>query len=223
MVLLLLSGGLLDGDCVSINVEIEPGARLALHNQAATQVHAGYSEQRLSAIVAEDAWFSYVPRALVPHAAADHYATTRVSLAAGARALVADSLSPGRVQFGERFAYRQVRLELDVHSAGELVARERASIQPCAGLRRAQWGSFSHLATAYLVGPSEPPRPADGGDTMRVGATRLARGGWLVRALADRATAVDNLLVDLAAHWWRTCEAPDSGKAQAQVDAANSP
>ena len=201
LVVLLLSGGLLDGDCLSLEVVVEPGARLAVRTQAATQVHAGRSQQQLRAEVGEDGWLSYVPHAVVPHAEADYHAVTHVCLANGSRALLADALSPGRVQFGEHFAYRQVRLDLDVLCAGTLVARERALVRPDKMLQCAQWGQFSHVASAYLLGPGEPPNlPAD--DSMRVGATELARGGWFVRGLAERATALDDLLTGLSAQWW---------------------
>jgi len=201
LVILLLSAGLLDGDCLSLEVVVEPGARLALRTQAATQVHTGKSQQHLRATVAEDAWLSYVPNAVVPHVGADYHAVTTVSLEAGARAFVADALSPGRVLFGEHFAYDQVRLDLDVHSAGTLVARERAVIRPDPALRCAQWGTFSHVASVYLLGPGAPPRLPPP-DRLNAGSTELARGGWLVRALADRATALDDLLAELSLKWW---------------------
>ncbi|MCA1644976.1 MAG: urease accessory protein UreD, partial [Chloroflexi bacterium] len=50
-------------------------------------------------------------------------ALTNVHLEPRARVFLGQSLSPGRVQFGECFAYRQVRLDLDVRCAGKLVAR----------------------------------------------------------------------------------------------------
>jgi urease accessory protein len=202
LVILLLSGGLLDGDRVTLEVVVEPGARLALRTQAATQVHYGHSEQRLFARVAEDGWFSYVPHAVVPHAGADYHGQTRVALANGARALVADSLTPGRVQFGECFAYRQVQLDLDVRRDSALVARERALIRPNQDLHCATWGKYSHVAGAYLLGPAEAPYLTPGGG-MQFGATELADGGWFVRALADRATDIDDLLLGLSAQWWR--------------------
>jgi hypothetical protein len=65
-----------------------------------------------------------------------------------------------------------------------------------------KWGSFSHVAGVYLLGPGPAPDLAADGGTQ-VGATALAGGGWFVRALADRATALDDLLGDLSVHWWR--------------------
>jgi urease accessory protein len=200
LVLLLLSGGLLDGDRVWMEVIVERGARLALRTQAATQLHAGHSEQRLQATVADDAWFSYVPHAVVPHRGADYHAVTQVDVAAGSRALIADALSPGRVQFGESFAYDEVRLDLDVRRGATLLAHERASIRPETAWREAQWGSFTHVASAYLLGPGEAPSLGES-TGVRAGTTDLAGGGWLVRALANRATALDDLLVGLSARW----------------------
>ena len=202
LVLLLLSGGLLDGDCVSLDVVVERGARLALRTQAATQVHSGASRQHLRATVDDEGWLSYVPHAVVPHAAADYHASTGVSLAGSGRALVADSLSPGRVQFGECFAYDQVRLDLDVERGGVLLARERAVVRPDPALRGAQWGSFSHVAGAYLLGPGDKPALAPAANA-RVGVSELAHGGWFVRALAARATDLEDILTVLASEWWR--------------------
>jgi urease accessory protein len=204
LVILLLSAGLLDGDCISIEVIVEPGARLALRTQATTQIHAGKSQQHLRATVAEEAWLSYVPHAVVPHAGADYHAMTAVSLHEGGRLLISDALTPGRVQFGEHFAYQQVRLDLDVHSAGTLVARERAVIRPNPALRCAQWGNYSHVASAYLLGPSPSPC-LRASDRIKAGTTELARGGWLVRALADRASDIDDLLANLSVKWWAIC------------------
>jgi len=205
LVLLLLSGGLLDGDEVSIDVTLEPGARLALRTQAATQVHAGRSQQMLRASVAEGAWFSYVPQALVPHASADFRSAMEIRMARGARVLVAETLAPGRMQFaGEQFAYASVRLDLDAWCEGELVARERAVVRPDAGLRRAQFGpTFTHTASAYALGPGSAPVVTPGSSATAMECSELARGGWYMRALGRRAIDLETTLCDVQASWWR--------------------
>jgi urease accessory protein len=223
VLVLMLSGGLLDGDDVRLEVEVEPGARLVLRTQAATQVHRGQSAQRLTAQVGADGWFSYMPHALVPHAGAVHHTQVEVELARTARALVADALSPGRTAYGEAFAYTRVRQDLDVWLGGRLVARERALIEPDDTQRPARLGPATHAASAYLLGPAEPqPGPfseeasepgtrADvfgpgGGPGMGggpwVGVTELAAGGWLVRVLATRAADLDAVLAQVHAAWW---------------------
>jgi urease accessory protein len=204
LVVLLLSGGLLDGDEVSIDVTLEPGARLALRTQAATQVHSGVSYQRMRVSVDEGAWFSYVPQALVPHACADFRSCTEIVMARGARVLVAETLAPGRMQFGsgELFAYARVRLELDAWCEGSLVARERAVVQPDVGLRLAQFGpSFTHTSAVYALGPGQAPSVVSSGALIEC--SSLARGaGWYMRALGRRAVDVEGLLGGVEASWW---------------------
>lgn len=201
LIVLMLSGGLLDGDEVTIDVVVEPGARLALRTQAATQAHPGRSQQVLRATLGEAAWFSYVPHALVPHAAADYRGQIQVQMQPDSRVLVADALSPGRSHSGEHFAYAQVRLDLDVWLAGMLVARERAVIRPDAALRGAQFGPATHTAAVYALGPGGPPLLQTDGPT-RMASTALARGGWYVRAIAQRAADLDHALARLQTHWW---------------------
>jgi urease accessory protein len=203
LILLLLSGGLLDGDEVFIDVVLEPGARLALRTQAATQIHAGQSKQTLRATVGTEAWFSYLPHALVPHADADHHAAAVVHLEPAARAFVAEALSPGRVQHGEAFLYSRVRLDMDVWCATALIARERALIQPDALTRDAQFGPWTHTASAYLLGGGEPPA-VDACDRTRLGISPLARGGHYVRVLASRAADVESTLGRLHDQWWKS-------------------
>jgi urease accessory protein len=202
LVVLLLSGGLLDGDAASIEVVVEPGARLALRTQAATQVHAGRSCQALRGTVGAAAWFSYLPQAVVPHAAADFLSQTTVDMHATSHVLLSDTLSPGRVHSGEQFAYRRVRSELDVWRDGLLLARERALVEPDPALRTALFGQFSHVSSAYVFGPARPPC-LEAGPNTRVGSSELARGGWYIRALADRASTLDELFGQLQAQWWQ--------------------
>jgi urease accessory protein len=205
LVLLLLSGGLLDGDDVCIDVVLEAGARLMLRTQAATQVHAGCSRQVVRATVGDGAWFSYVPRAVVPHAGASYVSQTLVTMEAGSRVLVGEPLAPGRVLFGEEFAYSRVQLEVDAYCGGRLVARERAVIRPGdASLRTAQFGPAIHTAGVYQLGCGESPVDS-GAEGVWVGCTQLAHGGWYFRAVASRAAELDRMLERLAARWWQNC------------------
>jgi urease accessory protein UreH len=201
LVLLLMSGGLLDGDDVSIEVVVETGARLALRSQAATQVHAGRSSQTMHAVVGEGAWLSYLPRALVPHADADYHGRTRVEMQADSRVLLGEALAPGRVLFGEEFRYARVRLDLDVWLAGHLVARERASIGSDPVVRAAQFGPARHTASVYQLGSGDPPAEWSAADSS-LGCTRLARHGWYLRAIANRAVELDEVLDRLVGQWW---------------------
>ena len=172
----------------------------SLRTQAATQVHAGRSRQTLRARVGEHAWLSYLPHALVPHADADYHGQTVIEMQPSSRVLLAEALSPGRVAFGEQFAFKRVRLDLDVWRESTLIARERGLVQPDLAIHAAQFGAAMHTAGVYILGPSEPQLDVACGDTL-VGRTQLARGGWYVRAVANRAATLDTLLQRLHKRW----------------------
>jgi urease accessory protein UreH len=199
-VVVLLSGGLLDGDAASIEIVVEPGARLAVRTQAATQVHAGRSRQTLRASVGEQAWLSYLPHALVPHADADYHAQTAIEMRSSSRVLLTETLAPGRLNCGERFAFRQVRLEFDVVCEGELIARERGLVRPDPAVQAAQFGAATHTASVYLLGPGEQAIEDACGETM-IDRTPLARGGWYARAVSNHAAALDDVLRRLHESW----------------------
>ena len=207
LIVLLQSGGLLDGDELTVDVHVEAGARLALRTQAATQIHAGRSVQTLHARIDASGALSYVPHALVPHAAADFTSSTVLDLADGARVLCAETLSPGRLAFGEQFAYARVRLRLDAWRGEVCLARERALVEPCEATRSAQFGEWTHVATAYALGRDEwRPRAVSGLES-----SELARGGWVVRGLGRRAADLDRAIAALASDWWSAgCCASDA-------------
>ena len=52
----------------------------------------------------------------------------------------------------------------------------------------------------YLLGPGEPAIDGCSGDAQ-VGRTPLARGGWYVRAVANRAASLDAVLQRLYTAW----------------------
>jgi len=195
----LLSGGLLDGDDVAIDVVVEPGARLALRTLAATQVHAGRSRAVFHAAVGERAWLSYLPHVVVPHAGADYHGQTCIEMHGSSRVLLAEALAAGRLRYGEQFAFTRVRLDLDAFCDGGYVARERGLVQP--ELAEHAFGAATHTAGVYVLGPGpEPTLDAACTDAL-VGCTQLARGGWYVRAVANRAAALDALLLRLYSTW----------------------
>jgi len=204
LTVLMLAGGLLDGDELQTDVVVEPGARLALRTQAATQAHAGHSCQRLRATIGAGGWLTYVPHSLVPHAAASHHASTQIWLEAGAELFLADALAPGRLHRGEAFAYDEVRLDLDIQVAGRLAARERTRIRPADGLNAVRFGPSTHTGSVYVIG-SRPPRTdlpqALSGCATQIAQTELAHGGWYVRMLATSAAAVHDALAAMQHSW----------------------
>ena len=199
LVVLTPSGGLLDGDALESDVTIEAGAKLRLRAQAATQIHAGRSSQAWRFTVGADASLDYAPRALVPHARAEHHSRVTAELAPTGSLFVAESVTPGRCHLGEMFSYQELRLDLDIQQNGLLAARERQVIRPEADALACQLGPYSHFAAAYLFGTDQVRPPTC--DGLEAGITSLAYGGQCARLLANRAIDLDRGLEDMALQW----------------------
>lgn len=128
----------------------------------------------------------------MPHAHADLTTSATIHLAAGARLVWSEVLSPGRLHRGERFAHQQVRSSLDVYREGALVARERQVLCPAAGDVESRLGGYTHVGTVYGLGEgfSHPlPASACRGD-LDMGLSVLAVPGFFARVLGLRAEDV---------------------------------
>jgi urease accessory protein UreH len=124
--------------------------------------------------------------------------------------LLAESLSPGRVQHGEFFLYTRLQTNLNVWCGSKLVARERARIFPDPALRCAQFGPFTHAAAVYALGPGDASCVEDT-TGVQLGRSELAHGGWYIRAMAQRAADLDSALEQLSRAWWQSCEVHKPG------------
>lgn len=217
LIVLTPSGGLLDGDALESDVTIEAGAKLQLRAQAATQIHAGRSSQAWRFTVGADASLDYAPRALVPHASAEHHSRVTAELAPTGSLFVAESVTPGRCHLGEMFSYQELRLDLDIKQDGLIAARERQVIRPETDALACQFGPYSHFAAAYLFGTDQvrPPK----GDGLEADITGLAYGGQCARLLANRAIDLDRALEDMSLQWRtqrsdRVCAPPANSRSR---------
>lgn len=145
-----LGGGLVDGDQVALEVEVHPGATCLITTQASSKVYRGASAQRLTVRAHGDAAVLVVPDPVVPYRAASFTQRTTIELAAGASLALCDTLTAGRVAFGERWSATRldVALELAIGGTRRLVDRIVLTGDVAARMRR-----FEALATVVMVGP----------------------------------------------------------------------
>jgi urease accessory protein len=170
-----LGGGLVDGDDLALEVTVERAATCVVTTQASTKVYRGRTRQRTAVRVDEDAAVIVAPDPVVPFRDARFAQTTSIELAAGASLVLVDTVTAGRVAYGERWSAARIDSALEVAIAGEpgLIDRivlERSEtgggdpdgraggaggsasrgIDGDAGLRLQR---FAALATCVLVGP----------------------------------------------------------------------
>jgi urease accessory protein len=125
------AGSVFGGDRLHLEVALEAGAELCLSTPSATRLQGDrLSVQTALVSVAEGALFESMPDMLIPHPRSMHRQQTSIELAAGARAIVAETLAPGRVARGERHAYQSLALRLEVCVEARPILHDAATFCP---------------------------------------------------------------------------------------------
>ncbi|MGZ3599650.1 MAG: urease accessory protein UreD [Ktedonobacterales bacterium] len=152
-----VSGGVLGGDHLALEVEAQAGSHVQLTTTGATRIYRcaeGVSEavQLVNVRVCAGALLEYLPDALIPFAGARYRQHTSIELADDAGLFWWEVVAPGREARGERFAYEALRLSLDLHANGIPIAMERQCIEPRRHpvASQVRLGRFSYYATFYV-------------------------------------------------------------------------
>jgi urease accessory protein len=200
-----VSGGLVGGDCLSLQVSLRPGASAQLTTTSATRIYHHRQElspttQGTDVTVGEGALLEYVPDAIIPFAGAHFLQRTGIELADGAGMFWWEILAPGREARGELFAYKQFEMRTQVTALGRRIAAENICLRPDSEdiSSLARLGPYRYVATFYIcrVGLEESAwrkleerlRELTGGMTRRGeilwGVSTLVAHGLIVRCLA---------------------------------------
>jgi urease accessory protein len=215
-----VSGGVLAGDSLALEVTVGPGAAAQVTSTGATRLYrhragAAESEQYVALSVAPNGLLEYLPDALIPFAGSRHRQRTTVTLGDKATFFWWEILAPGRQAMGEEFAFDTLRVETRVHSAHRPLLFEDLLLKP--GARplqsNARLGAYSYTASfyAFQVGRSasdlrvletalgEIARRESHAGTIW-GASALASDGVIVRGLSATARDLPATLI----RFWTT-------------------
>jgi urease accessory protein UreH len=156
--------------------------------------------------VAAGGWLECAPEPLFPHRATDYTQTTRIEVAEGGGAYFVEALAPGRTGKGEVWAWRRLRLTLDVSLGGVPALRERydGAGADLGGLAAFYGMPEAWFATVVAVFPL-PGDEKGVGARLRglerpgrwLGATRPRPGLWIVRVVAPGGQALRDTLAAL--------------------------
>jgi urease accessory protein len=213
------TAGLLSGDQHAVDVYVETGARARVSTQAATKVFSmprdGEAELRLRLTVENGGFLEYLSHALIPFHSASLHQSVEISVASGGTAIYGDVLGLGRVESGERLAFRSVAMNLTVRRpAGDELYIESYRLQPpqdgldapgVLGTSSAAAVSTlvmitddvtpSHLCEAWQAcirdqAPVAPaPLPGGGGAVLKAITTSAAEAEIILHQAAQRCTA----------------------------------
>ncbi|MBL8279425.1 MAG: urease accessory protein UreD [Pelomonas sp.] len=210
-------GGLVGGDRLDIDINVQPGAHLLVTTPAATRFyrsHAGEAVQVVQARVAECARLEWLPQETLAYPACDARNEVRLTLAAGASLFAGEVLGLGLPAAGEAFdAVHASRLlqHLEVTGLwldrGRLDAADKALLDgPCGLAGHRVLGTLVYAQTDALAAA---PALLDEARALlaavpRSGATHLhtpAGAVLLVRVLGDEVEAVTLALRQVRALW----------------------
>jgi urease accessory protein len=151
-----LGGGLVDGDHLSLELDVAEGASALLSSQGANRVYRSPRGCRseLSARVGEGGLLALVPDPTMCFAGARYTQRQDVQLAPGASLVLLDVVTAGRSANGERWAFSHYVSALRVHREGRALIDERWLLDPAHGALPARLGRFDALGTVLLVGPA---------------------------------------------------------------------
>jgi urease accessory protein len=130
-----VSGGVLAGDRLSLEVEVVPGAAAQITTTGATRLYRhrtgrADSEHCARFSVGDAALLEYLPDAVIPYAGARHIQRTEIRLGRKATLYWWEVLTPGRLAAGERFAFDRLRLQSEVYAGPLPVLREDYLLEP---------------------------------------------------------------------------------------------
>jgi urease accessory protein len=208
-----VSGGVLAGDRLSLDVQVGPHAHAQITSTGATRLYrhregADDSVQRVTISVGEEALLEYLPDPVIPFAGARHEQHTAITLESGATLFWWEVLTPGRLAAGERFAYQRLRVSSSVRAGGRLALREDFLLEPDTRplMQAARIGPHAYMASFYAF--QEGRRGEDWRgledhlNQLGVGlwgASALASDGVIVRGLSNTALGIAESLVQ----FWR--------------------
>jgi len=163
-------GGVVDGDTLSLEVELRAGASALLTAPGASKLYrartsasrAGSANQAIGARLAQtfrvaaQATLEWLPHETIVFDGARARVRTRVELAEGATYAGWELLCLGRPACGERFTHGELESELSLSRAGKLVYLERGRYRGGEALLEAPWGlrGLPVWGTMILAAPS---------------------------------------------------------------------
>lgn len=152
------TGGIVQGDSLRTHVALAPGARSVLSTQSATKVYRmdeGYAEEVNHYALRGDAVLECLPDQTIPFAGSRFFRSTRIDLEPDSTLILTDLLAAGRVARGERFAFEQLFVEVEVRVDGEPRLVDRLHVAPAEGRldRLGLWNGQAYYGCLYAYSP----------------------------------------------------------------------
>jgi urease accessory protein len=193
-----VSGGILSGDDLRLELEVGEGAEAQVTTTGATRIYRG-SGARQTTAAKVFGFLEYLPDAVIPYARSRFSQASRVELAPGAGLFWWEVVSPGREAAGELFQYDSLSMEMMIFAEERPIVVERFELTG-----RPWLGPFTHFASFYVCFAGHfdwlalEARLRQISGEARWGVSALAAHGLIVRGMATRSR---HLFAGLAEFW----------------------
>ena len=202
-----VSGGVLGGDRLKLNVEVSTGAQAQITTTGATRIYAprAASEDSLcttSIRLRAGALLEYLPDPVIPFRGSRAEQRTRIDMEEGATLFWWEILAPGRIGHGECFDYECLRVVAEVWADSVPILIDRMRLEPGRRSPRspARFGGRNFLATFAIAQVGVPQNrwremEAELGrqiqsDGVVWGVSALPAHGILIRGLSESGLAI---------------------------------
>lgn len=206
-----ISGGVLGGDQLEIEIDVRRDAYAQITSTSATRIYRSHpasphAQQTTQVKVAENGLLEYVPDPLIPFAGARYRQQTNITLAQGAGLFWWETVAPGRTARGELFDYDMLQIGCEVSAAGRPIAIEQIKLEPhrqrLSSLARL--GPYNYFCSFFICKVGLEPthwlqlekdfnaiaQQLTVPDEIRWGVSTLTAHGLVIRALSKRGTAL---------------------------------
>ena len=147
-------GGLLGGDAVRLQIDVEDEAALLLQTQASTKVYRSPrgASSSLDARVGERARLLVLPDPTVCFRGASFQQTQSVDVQRGGSIVLMDWMTAGRRASGERWVFDRYASRLTIRYDGRVVFHDALLLSPSEGPLAERMGRFDCVCLIVLVG-----------------------------------------------------------------------
>jgi urease accessory protein len=152
-----VSGGILQGDRLAIDVCARADARAHITTQSATKLYRmehNYATQRIRIDAESGAYVEFLPDYLIPFAGSRIYQEIDLQVARGATVVFCDAITPGRVGAGEQFKFDLVVTRVEARDdEGILLFQDTLLLDPAQRLPSSigLLGNRTVLGTLYAL------------------------------------------------------------------------
>jgi urease accessory protein len=192
------AGGILQGDRLTIDIRVGPGARLCVGTQSATRLYrspAGEARQVVRLEVEAGGYLEYLPDPFIPYAGSRFTSDTTAIVAADATLIIGEVVAPGRAARGEILAFERFESTFEISRPnGMLLSTDAVILDRLEPMRVVgALGRYVAVGTLLVVCSGFTPATLRNvgcdrlGPTVSVGASTLPNdaGAWL-RVLSQR-------------------------------------